>query len=648
MDKKSVFFIIIVVFLLLIISFPLILSDDNSTDSSDSTTQSSVNSEQQQIDLGYECLKEKVEDKCEDLSLEEQIFSLLALSYDSGIKSECKSAILDNSYNQEEICWPDSGCSIKETAQAILALDRAGKNIDNAEEWLISQNMTSKDLNWYLQIDAKTTLTCEITYSGSTHTTNIDNEKKFTSNAGPCLQRAHEDYWLKIAPSCLEEEFKIRCTTQDGNHFISNLLYEKKGGGEIFVSSATHSASSGAETKEKVSSFCFKKGAVCDYEGTLWAVFVLEYLNPGDYNSMFTPYLSALSNENKRYFPDSFLFFITEDEDYYLEIAAKQYPAGYWQIGNNKFYDTSTALLSVNNLGYPEEDNAKKWLLESQDSDTGCWNNNNLRDTAYILYSAWPKQSTGNGIEITDCDDAGGYCMGLNECIDESGDELDYPCYGADEICCSKPITTKNCSEQGGVVCNSDSEECMGNELYDSSLSFGEICCESGCKDKPTTPDLTECEQNNGYCRTECGDNEEEKNYSCDSSVYKCCVEKKEKPFPWLIVLLAILIILVIIGIIFRKKLKILLFKFKSRFKKGPGPSSPQSPRPPGFPGTSFGPSRPNRPGQRQPPRGFPIRPPQRHLTPRRKTPGRPRSRINRKQPDELKSVLDKLKEMGK
>ena len=82
------------------------------------------------------CLENKVQDKtCDTLSLEEKTFSLLALQ-------QCETELLSDSKNNYE-CWPKSDCSIKQTAQAVFALDSVGTSTTSAKNWLLNQTMLS-------------------------------------------------------------------------------------------------------------------------------------------------------------------------------------------------------------------------------------------------------------------------------------------------------------------------------------------------------------------------------------------------------------------------------------------------------------------------------------------------------------------------
>ena len=95
MMEKKVF----AIFLFLLVFSLFFVSADNSTVQ----------------DKAYACLENKVHNNCASLSTEEKIFSLLTLG-------ECKTELLSDASTSG--CWPSSGCKIKTTAQAILALSK--------------------------------------------------------------------------------------------------------------------------------------------------------------------------------------------------------------------------------------------------------------------------------------------------------------------------------------------------------------------------------------------------------------------------------------------------------------------------------------------------------------------------------------------
>src|SRR3989344_2672147 len=107
---------------------------------------------------------------------------------------------------------------------------------------------------------------------------------------------------------------------------------------------------------------------------------------------LFTPYLIAFSSDNQEILPEAFLYLLLGKTDYKTVVNSEQDTDGFWSTGNilyDVFYDTALALLSL----YPSiSSSASNYLLDpSIQNSNGCWNNNNVRDTAFVLYSAWPK-----------------------------------------------------------------------------------------------------------------------------------------------------------------------------------------------------------------------------------------------------------------
>lgn len=594
--KKRVLFGILIIFLMLSLSF--IIGQEEETAE----------------DKARACLEEKVEGKCASLSSEEKIFSLLAIG-------ECKDEVLaDSSYETD----------IKLTVQAILGLKESGVDTSEAEEWLLSKNITTSDIYWYLEIENTESISdyysCTITYGGSSNSIIIGLDKKISSisGEGTCLSKSTGDiagYWLEIDPTCYDKEFTIECDKD----FLTTLLFRKGENSPIHVSEKISSASAGGTTTEKVSSSCFGNGG-CDYEASLWAALVLDYL--GYDMSSYLPYLIVMADENFEYLPESFLCFLTDD--FCSELLSKQYNDEYWQVSGDKFYDTALALYSFQYKELPEKTNAISWLEEVQGED-GCWNSGNIRDTAFILYSVWPKDFyiDGNGDEEEDCGDMGGYCMSAMTCQEIGGEKLDYYCFGA-YVCCDREQVLETCAEKEGEICESG-ETCSGTTVDASDLDYGETCCIGGDCEEPQPE--SECEQYDGICRSyECEEDEEEASYTCDDYGDICCVEKAPKPERnyWWIWVLLLLIVLVVLGIVFKDKLKAFLRKIKSKFGKSkPGRGVIQKPK--------FPPRMPP-PGGRVMPRR--ILPPTQRRSVRRPAAARPKG--------EMSDVLKKLKEMGK
>ena len=577
------------------------------------------------IDKSYQCLDSQVKNKTSStLSLQEAIFATLALGGKTNLQDR-----IDADKSTSDSCWPKSGCTIKETAQVGLAYNRISKNNDNVLKWLLTKNSTSPDLNWYLEMDITNHVPaeCKLKYDNSERTINILDNMQISGNPGSCFIISSSGYWLLFRESCYGKEIQISCN-QD---FITALLYEKKvGGGTTYVLPETHSAVALGTTNEKVSVQCFKNGGSCDYEGTLWATLTL--YKSGKNVDQFIPYLIALADDYQKYFPSAFLYSLIGAEDQYSNIVQNQKQGRFWKmIGTpyNEFYDTSLAMLGLAKSSSNELESAKNYLLSIRTS-SGCWNNNNIRDTAFLLYAGWPKAVAGGGggSGSSLCEEIQGQsCEISSDCLGAGGTiRGNFACSGFNQ-CCSIKVQQQSCSAQNGQIC-STTKECDGRTVPSSEGT----CCLDVCVDKQSQ---NTCEVAGGICRSSCADNEEENNAeTCNGGSNLCCVEKTSSSgglSAWIIILI-ILIILVVLAIIFRHKLKIWWFTFKGKAKVSPVVR-------PGVPpvGTTF--RAPQQPPYRPMASGYPTR-----AAPVRAPVRKPASVKDK----EMEETLKKLREMSK
>lgn len=557
----------------------------------------------------YSCLETQLGDNCAaSASTEQTAFSLLAIAYNSGLQGDCLDSL---NKNKKGNCWgktSSDSCDLKSTSQAILALNYIGKNVDDYVKWLEDRKKQTTGLTWFLEIDANEATSCKIKTNDANEKTFTINENKKISGTSTCLIPAENNYFLKISDSCLEANFTISCDKD----FITTLLYKKTSGSTYYVSSLTNSAPSGGTTQEKVNAYCFSTGNNCDYEGSLWATIALAKI--GKDISLYLPYLSSMYDEtdNQKYFPSAFLYMLTDEDDYQAEITGKQKQGKYWDEAGNKFYDTALALLSLQNVLIDEVGNAKDYLLTIQDT-SGCWHSNSVRDTAFILYAAWPKNpvtSGDGGVSRSDCKEFNHFCVASEEC---SADNLldNFYCSGLSDICCSVEPAELSCEDKKGVVCSSG-QECTGSEITASDTNY---CCMDSCQEVSL---ITECEQYSNTCRISCLSDEEGKTaYSCNLGDVCCSAKPATGGSWWLIILLIILIILVILAIIFRNQLKVWWFRAKSGLKFSK-PSAGPSGRPPMNPPGLTGPMMMPRPRQIIPRGNIPMRRPMMRPSPGR------------------------------
>ncbi len=653
--KKSVILIIsvILIFGLFFVSAQNETSDNDSAtndtnegipnpDISPSDTTSSTNLTM--MEKGRKCVQNQIDDKggCSELSFQEKVFSLASIG-------SCKGDLLDE--KSTEGCFPKGGCEVKSTAISLLALKNTNSDISGIGDWISSQNKTASDMTWFLQItpEVEETAECSISYGGTQPPSfTIGEDKKINVvSLGVSLLRSDNEYWFEIGEDVYGQEIIISCNVS----FKTNLLFKEKDSTNINVDAETKSSSAEGTTSHVVDSYCLKRSDgsnTCNYEATLWGTLALASLNKDV--SGFYPYLITASETHTDLLPQAFLYQLTSKEKYLNNIFSEQKLAGYWEVSGERYYDTAIALDSLRYVDSEKKDKTITWIKNNQDGE-GCWNSQNLRDTALILYSLEEKarapgeeiqeETNDEGIGISSCIASGYYCLSSSVCQDEGGEVLgEYSC-GGSMVCCSRKKQPATCSNLNGEVC-SITEQCVGGTENDSlsDLWTGEVCCVEGtCEsiysgdsgednftgDTGESYDGSNCESVGGTCKTNCEEDETENfdDDDCDVGEY-CCVPEKGGGIGAWIWILIILIIVVVLAIIFRDKLKEFWFKIKKKAQERKGPSK----RPPGFP-------------PRRPPQG-----PRRIMPSRRGPPQSPRRRP--KKSKELDETLKKLKEMGK
>ena len=613
MQKKSA------IIFLIFVSLSFVLAQNSSNNNSVSQAGSSGF-----VSKAYQCLQNQVESKAQDsISLQEAVFGVLALGSNSKLLSVIESKSVGGNH------WQESSNPMKDTSQVMLAYNRVGKNTDSIESWIKSKKQVASELTWYLEIDVDNheSSQCTVSYNNQQHTISINEDMTLSGNPGSCLELSEGGFWLKVSNNCIDYNFTTSCDKD----FTTSTLYKRTGSSTIFVSPLAHSTSALGTTIESINSKCLSSSSnSCDYEGTLWGAIVLD--KTGEKINDYLPYLLALSESNKKFIPSSFLLLLTDGQDQYSELVQSQQQNKFWQAPNtpyNRYYDSALAILALQGKNSAEESGSKAYF-ETITTPEGCWNNNNLRDTGFLLYAGWQKvisSGGGSGGSAQTCESAGKSCTSLFTCQDLGGSPLEnYLCPGT-KVCCSESVEKKSCLEQNGKVCSS-TESCSGA----NSPSTEGSCCLGTCEALPSSD---ECELAGGLCYPSCNDLEEQISESCSDSTNVCCRALPSKGGSswgiWITVLI-ILTAVVVAGILMRNKIKMLLFK--SRNKGSQGPSKPGGIGPGGRPPfTPFNRAIPN-------PRM------QQRIIPQQQTPIRRPPIQNRDK--EMEETMAKLKEMCK
>ncbi len=545
----------------------------NSTVVSGGSSSDNAQLNESKIDKGFSCLEKKVGD-CSGMTTREIALTIMATP--DNVLDNCVDELKKKEKSNH---WGD----VRDTALAIIALNHMGKNTSVAEGWLLSQEKTPTNLVWYLQQDSNGAVNCHIGYDTKDYAIHVDEGKKIDRDAGSCLARAQSNFWLQVADSCYNKKFTIDCD----KNFIANLVYKNKNSQTIYVLGGTSSAPAFGSAELEINSKCFGDNG-CNYEATAWAALAL--LKTGHSVDKFVPYIIAMSDTNERYLPSSFIYILTNYDDYANSLIKEQQLGNYWEATSSaygKYYDTSLALLALSDSSAEQVKKAKDWLLFSQGSN-GCWNS--VGETAMALWALTNRagnpsgsSSASNHSSITYCSDANYFCIPSSECSGSEDVGNNYFCPSLSDTCCTSE-NLKTCSGYGGKVCVSD-KVCVGNS---KKASDTDNCCVGSCQVKVQQ---TECEANSDTCMDSCSQFQEPaSNYSC-SHGQVCCKAKTVTSSSsssnwWMWVLIGLIFVtLGAIAYVYREQLKLYWFQLKTRFKKDSGSSSSQiKPEYPGVP----------------------------------------------------------------
>jgi hypothetical protein len=615
MHKKSVVLIVLLVFFT---SF--VLAQNASVTQAPSS--SSI------ISKAYQCLESEISSKEQSsLSLQESIFGILALGSNSKLVSSLDGKIISSNH------WQESSNPLKDTAQGLLAYNRIGKNTESIKTWINTKKQPAQDLTWYLEIDVDNheSADCTLSYSNEQQKTiKVNEDMTLSGNPGSCLSISAGGFWLKVSNTCIDYNFTVSCNKD----FTTSTLYQRTSSSTVFVSPIAHSTAALGTTTESINSKCLSSSSSsCDYEGTLWAAIALD--KAGVSVKEYLPYLLALSESNKRFLPSSFIHILTDGQDQYSELVQAQEQSKFWQAPNtpySRYYDSALAILSLQGTNSIEQTNSKAYF-EGITTPKGCWNNDNIRDTAFLLYAGWSRavssggSSNSSGGSAATCESGGYTCTSLFSCGDLGGEALeDFQCPGT-KVCCSKSPVLTSCASQAGVICTS-SESCSGT----TSQSTEGSCCLGTCNPSQTT---NECVSAGGGCYPSCNQNEEQLSQTCTNGNV-CCrtlssTESSSHLGLW-ITLLVILIALLVAGILMRNKIKMMLFKSRNKTGSSSGPKGlPPPSRPPFAPFRGPIPAPRAQPRIIQPAMQPPIRRP-----------------ISSSKDKEMEETMAKLKEMSK
>lgn len=445
-----------------------------------------------------------------DNIFEKSFQSLALMKYNplvaSNLASEIKKAGTD--------CWPSNSCNVRDTALALMALQRSEESIKL--DWLLDKQIASLSGNWFLQIDTPSSGTCTIKDEDATYTITVSAGKLSTNLCK--TPTAEFDLNTCLKPNLLSEpskQLEVDCPLAV-TPYIS-LLHQD--GTSYYVFAADH-------TKKQTISV--NNGYFSDVESTLYTNWVLKYLG-SKINSL--TWLKKNYNSNNVVHL-SLLYLITENK-YFLTALVELQDQTEGNFGTE--FETAVATLA---LAKSKEYNsalekAYEWLGEKQVDGSI---NGDLLDTSVALYSFGISEG---GITIPTCtSDA--------EC--SSG----YHCKNGE--CTKKEITPTVCIVNNECELGENCENCPAD-----CLKTGEVCCNDIAYKGKCCTDL------------DCGTNEECISHECKAKELPKA-EKSSAVFWVLFIILIIAFLIFIYYTQFYKKGRSLSSLFKKK------PSKPTRP----------------------------------------------------------------------
>src|SRR3989344_5492943 len=271
--------------------------------------------------------------------------------------------------NKNQHCWPVGGCTIKDTAFALLALNDYGKDTADIEEYLHNSLTAATELQnfWYLEAITSNSGTCKISYEkdGENVQKDIIIEKgEFTGcpqspvttlfDLNACL----EPHLLTSHPSL---ELDVNCN-ELGPSTILSIIFTK--GSDYYIIDKSESP----RQIFTINNGCFGTipKASCNTDTTLFTNWILTNAASDTTTSL---YLQRAYDEfNPAH--NALLYLSTNDgtkEQYLKDLIALQRNDGSF---NKNIFDTSLAILALQKGGQAEPlHTATTWLQGRQHDD---------------------------------------------------------------------------------------------------------------------------------------------------------------------------------------------------------------------------------------------------------------------------------------
>jgi len=399
--------------------------------------------------------------------------------------------------DQNQKCWPSTGCKVADSALATLALSLAGQDVTQEVEWLESARIAGLlGGEWSIAIKSDNDGECSFTFTGVTgeRTFSLEGDIVNQPSGAPTQQR----YYIRLnelhppLATTMQPEITVNCEVVNP---IITLLY-KPNLNTFFI----QKSDAGASQVLKVANVCYgnTRGAgPCNYEATAIATWALLEIGSatGDQNLTLENlgthiYLESQAISKRRDpralgFLNRILIKASSAAPSFMNdlVNLQRISDGSW--GNNIII-TSIAAFGLTGSDRGEAVTRGLDFIRNGVRDDGSWNND-VETTSWALIALHGGELARIGIAPVSSAD-----LGLSEEICGNGiDDNSNGIFDCGEIrCASDPVCScqngMRDTGEGGVDCGgSCTAECVisgeAECVLDSDCLSGEICVSGSC-----------------------------------------------------------------------------------------------------------------------------------------------------------------------
>lgn len=282
----------------------------------------------------------------DSLSVEENAWALIALSFDSNLSSLGKSALMRKSKNR--VCWPSPNCSVKETALAILALSKVDPSLTSLPaEWLADAENNLNIGAWSMEFSSSEAMSCTLSILNSTSSKNV--------LVGP------NSIELNLRNSPENVTILLSCPSVSP---ISNykIVHVYKGAVTEFNLTKTNEGLSISLNNQRCFGTHYR--TECNPESTAFALYSLKKSGKSFSTTWFE------NNTETNTIQKSILFYLTESDSARNWLFSNQAEEGYWTTRTLGFSNTpdieSTVFASSVIPASEERKKSIEWILSQR------------------------------------------------------------------------------------------------------------------------------------------------------------------------------------------------------------------------------------------------------------------------------------------